>query len=555
MVSAVAFAAAPLRVQSHEAPASSELTPAMRLKLARSHKAANLNPALATKPVTGKHKTIIEEPEIILDELVVTPPEGTATIWSRYCYSYFAFFGGVYAMIDEGSCVNMVTTADGTVWIDNPISQFPVDTWVKGTLNEDGSVLTFSGAQFVYRDEYEDEVYDFYVCPVEYEEVDEDGGWFFPCDKVELIRQEDGSYKLEDELKMLGICDRYEGEWAWSGYADADAVLTKLDATCVEMPADVEATDWALISDDAVYKVKVGTTAEKVYIAGLMPGAQGCLVGDVDGDKVNFAGGQYIGADDLRYHTFVYGGEWTEIYDEYYEEDVPAVLCSGGISFNYDAEGKVLSDCPLIAFASSNDTSSDLYAVSALTDVKIEYQVREEGALPAAPCDIEVEDFDFDWGYADVYFTLPDTDVNGTLLDTENLYYCVYIDGELFTFYTDEYYEIPEDMTEIPYNFTDYWDFSYSGNAHAFSYYMTGFETLGIQSIYVENGVKLYSEITTVNVGNEGNADTALAKTVESVSYYDLQGRKVADPSAGLYIRRTVYTDGTSAVSKMRVNK
>lgn len=47
------------------------------------------------------------------------------------------------------------------------------------------------------------------------------------------------------------------------------------------------------------------------------------------------------------------------------------------------------------------------------------------------------------------------------------------------------------------------------------------------------------------------NSISANGRQVESVTYYDLQGRQVVNPAAGIYVRLTRYTDGTTATTKI----
>ncbi|MCC8071826.1 MAG: hypothetical protein LIO90_08520 [Bacteroidales bacterium] len=47
--------------------------------------------------------------------------------------------------------------------------------------------------------------------------------------------------------------------------------------------------------------------------------------------------------------------------------------------------------------------------------------------------------------------------------------------------------------------------------------------------------------------------DSKVAKDVKAVEYYDLQGRKVTNPTTGIYVKKNVFTDGTSTVEKISV--
>jgi hypothetical protein len=63
----------------------------------------------------------------------------------------------------------------------------------------------------------------------------------------------------------------------------------------------------------------------------------------------------------------------------------------------------------------------------------------------------------------------------------------------------------------------------------------------------------LYREFNlTLDPNFSGVDQVAAGKTVAKVTYIDIQGRVVVNPSAGrVYIVRTDYTDGTSSVNKV----
>ena len=107
-----------------------------------------------------------------------------------------------------------------------------------------------------------------------------------------------------------------------------------------------------------------------------------------------------------------------------------------------------------------------------------------------------------------------------------------------------------ETVNLIPYNFYDYFDFDAQGYRHTFYYYSDGLETIGIQAVYKNEEDKLYaSDVSVFPVASVKVIENE-SKTVTDVTYYDLQGRKVANPEAGLYIVRTAYADGTVSTRK-----
>lgn len=151
---------------------------------------------------------------------------------------------------------------------------------------------------------------------------------------------------------------------------------------------------------------------------------------------------------------------------------------------------------------------------------------------------------------------LPLVDTDGKLLDAGSYVYNIYVDNELFTLYPDEYTGIADtydELTNIPYNYTDSWDIEVDGSNHGLYYYMEGFETLGVQAIYTVDGITNKSALVNYNIetGETNEIDPAgisaitASKEVTGVEYYDLTGRKLDNPTTGLVIKRTTYSDGS----------
>ena len=169
--------------------------------------------------------------------------------------------------------------------------------------------------------------------------------------------------------------------------------------------------------------------------------------------------------------------------------------------------------------------------------------------------------FDEARGYGALQFWFEKNSVDGNLLDPNKLYYNVYFDGDLFTAYPDEYQNISEEITDIPYYFSDNsFDFIASGDMHTLYYYMTGFTKLGIQTFY-KDGDKVYkSNLVEYAIDEEGNftpietaikGATAESNTVKSVSFSDLSGRRVSNLASGVYLKTMKMADGTQKTVKV----
>ncbi len=180
-------------------------------------------------------------------------------------------------------------------------------------------------------------------------------------------------------------------------------------------------------------------------------------------------------------------------------------------------------------------------------------------AVPANPSADEWNDCGNDWGTSKFYFTLPTTDVDGNPLDPEKLSYSIYLDeDQLYTFdYWVYYYDIEDDMTEIPYSvysngydITDHVVYFYGSNYSEWPIFTW---RIGIQVHYTVGSITNSSDIVYLEVFpnpysgvEEMNAD----KTVASVRYYNMAGQEVAQPQ-GLAIKVTTYSDGTSSTVKV----
>jgi len=481
---------------------------------------------------------------------IVTPPAGTLTDWSRSSGAYLTFFGYVMGTADKGSVVQTVETAEGDVYVTNPLSQFPLDTWLKATKEADGS-LTIAGGQAIYVEEYDGETTVFYAVPLEIVE-DENGAWLYPtADNVFTLRWDGTGYASADPAITLGICAYQDGEYAWTGFGDYDWTMMPVTDKVTEIPDGLVPEKWAFISEEAAYFTNVAIAGDKIYISDLAPYSPGAwTVGTIKDGVVEIPAGSFLGADETLHWAYIYGGTVEQVYDEEWEEWVGVFVPKGAFRFNYDADAKRLSsiDTMIVTYGTVDldDENADVLVGKAIYDFLIEYQVRDVTVLPANPYDLYYTPYNYDYGYADLMFYTPLLDRDGKLMDIDNLYYEIYVDGELYTFYPDEYIYLDEEMTLIPNAFAENYDFGASGAAHQVYFYMDGIDTIGVQSIYIDpTDKKEYRsdlvELSDLSVANIAAGNAAVA----SSTYYDLQGRKVANPGAGLYIRRDVLTDGT----------
>lgn len=179
---------------------------------------------------------------------------------------------------------------------------------------------------------------------------------------------------------------------------------------------------------------------------------------------------------------------------------------------------------------------------------------------PAAPLPPKLTAFQpYDpnpWGGpGGLQFTLSYYSSDFNYLDPSHLYYNLYIDDELVTFSPDDYQNLETEMTDVPYSFSDQYEFyKYDENHRTIYFYKDVKKKIGMEAVYVDGDLRFGSGITEYYPnGDPTGVDMteATVKQIKSVDFYDLSGRKLSAPAKGICIRTITYTDGSKASRKI----
>lgn len=578
---AVAFTAfaAPVSLQKMNQPAPRKGVVTRSAMMAVSQQLAKDNRTVAGA-LNKARRALADPADLPAPDQIAAPitqqPEGAVTLCAKEGLGYnFNWFLGVYTQDICGGLTNVCVSSDGSkIYIQKPIffDAEAAENWIVGDLAD--GVATFSFPQCIAETDFygDGELIKDYAFVMEYGE-DEEGGWYFPCadQKLSFEFKDDGSLvPLFDDELMLGMCAYYsedevdEGEepgYSWLAVGDFIYSIAPITDKPVAVPDDVVFEEnWVRISNYATVPVGIGFSGDKVFVRGLF-NAEGMENSSVegtlsaDGKSVSFKRGQYFGPY-FEGGTTAYFFPFELVGEEGFEE----VVMLDELVFVYDAEAKVLS----------NDK---YYAISCSPEKLFYYEFEQNPRfyVPAAEFEVkalpdpvvayfseENEDYDED-AYCDFYFPTYDADFNP--LDTSKLFYQVWIDNELYTFYSDEYWmpEGVESMTDIPFGFntedTDVYEFMADGNMMEFNIHARGAECIAFRTLYKDGDKVIYSPMVSVlgefSKVNGINAD----RRAESVRFFDLNGVRVANPTNGLYIKQTVYSDGTVSHVKNVVAK
>lgn len=158
---------------------------------------------------------------------------------------------------------------------------------------------------------------------------------------------------------------------------------------------------------------------------------------------------------------------------------------------------------------------------------------------------------DFEEQSTETYFKFAAdaTDTQGAALPKDCLAFRFFIDGKPYVFTTADYRWISSDMPLIPYTFDNYNFFSQGGSNNEVRYVYfqnlpADIETIAVESVYTLNDNEAVSDRLVYNVKTGQSQTTGIEDVIvddpnAAPVYYDLQGRRVANPENGrLYLRR-----------------
>ena len=362
------------------------------------------------------------------------------------------------------------------------------DTWVKGTKGDDG-VYTFAlgqdlGATSSYRlfllgyDDSEGTVVEPKI------EVDEKAGVykFVNCFLVNATYT-DRSYYYSHFHANSTIAIKGESN---------DPVVAP-EGLVVE-DYTYQGTDYfAKEGEDPIVKksVKIGFYGDDVYMQGIagpyMPEAW--IKGKKDGNKITFRTGQQLGA-------------YSSTTTLWFRSFSPDMTRFEDAVFTYDAETGILTTDNYLSIAATK-SAGDNFIID--FDVTIS-KVVEKAATPSAP---SFGNLAYYPNGSFIEFNIPTVDVNGEGMLSNKLSYQLFskdAEGNIapITFTKDLYEKLEADMQEIPYGFTDKFDFY--EDAVYLNMDFSKWSQLGLQVIYKGGGETNTSEVVWYDIVYPYNA-------------------------------------------------
>ncbi len=491
--------------------------------------------ATAQGPDRAKAFTRLAPAQADAHGIISERPDGTSRYYTRTGGSTYAplYFQKV---TQDGIMSEVVFSADGTkAYFKNIISHAATDTWVEG--NVDGNTISVPLGQMVYW--WDSDNYGMRLARVDVKgsienyTVTSTGSVTFEIGDNGVLSLLGTSGEPDVNIfNGLGLVYTNEYEGKWSYYLDYATVMTPKEVEAVVPPADLEVETYSLLSESDGHIVNVGFDGADVYIQGISRNnvPEAWMKGTITGNKIvfplQFAGAiqsylLYFCGTDARIETDEDGYQtW-----KYYWSD-------GSITFDFDQRTRSFSSTQTLWV---NNSDTGLGRGEAFRSPLFR-PYKEVAATPATPSVVAFIDTYFERaGFNIVMFNVPLSDVDGNFIDPDLLSYQIYVDDdEPYPLYADEYPTLNEDMEEIPFRFNDGNRYILEG-AYAIYLFQSGFDRIGVQSIYRGGGEERRSDISYYSL----TAVNGLPADVPATAMrFDLSGRRVSARHKGVTISR-----------------
>lgn len=503
----------------------------------------------ATAKTIAKATTLPDASQIISEQ-----PEGTLY---KAMYRECAAFNNGYRKEYDGMATDIVVSKDGKkMYIGNPMGV--MDTgWIVGDIGEDG-IVSFNFPQVIYHQEA-NEAMD--IPEITYyawnSDVDMEN-YKVPLAASQTVKFTwDGTtLKQQTPKECISMGD---ADGKFSGYGSSDNVISVMTEKPVTLPAGIQSTTYKMAYTDYYTKtdmqknVSVAIDGNDIYLGKFYNNYW--IKGTINGSKVTFPSEQYLGSEKISYANH----EYFLVFDSQTYQSV------GNMEFDYDKTAGTLTSSQILGVNQGKKYAAliEVWMNPTLTDAHF------VTAAPATPVIVSVMPYGAEEGSnvgAMAYQLSTKTD-DGQELNSDNIYYNVYLDGKLTTFSAPTYQCLSAPLTDIPFGFYDYYTQQSSGaigydfavyNGMQYIYFYNSFNTVGLKAMYIDNetGVKYESPTVTYDV-TTGSTTTGISAAVadngavKSVEYYDLSGRKVSEPLKGIYMKTVEYANGKASTIKI----
>ena len=482
-------------------------------------------------------KVPVKLPGVPMDEAPVYNPAGDDESYMMSVTEDQGMFG-----VTDQSGYKMTIRRDddgATIWFRdltpgyNRYNEDEDYTWIKGTVN--GTDITVKAGQVVYQNDFYDQ-----KLYIEAVTVDEYGTVSSFLDDIHFTISGERIVQTDNSVYLAVYEDGETTDDAGMFIFMNNFVIEPTgEIPSFNPPATADIESRLMTWDGGNRMVKVARDNETIYIAGLSELAPDDFVpGTVENDKLTIKSGYILSSNPQRYIRLIGATE-----GEPDEWGFPSLEMTMTYTFDITSDGSTFTLNPAGDYIV--EASYDLQSFyNGFNNVKIFPYDGDKPAVPATPS-VDYNEYD------DIlHITIPATDKDGNYINSDLLTYRVEFDGVPYEFSPDSYFGITDPMVEIPYGFSDWYDFYANGDYHTiYLHDVPAWTTVEVVSTYTVDGVANSS--SSASQSGINSITSADRKVIEEI-FTDLTGRRLTNPAPGsIVIRSTRYDDGTVVHSKI----
>lgn len=506
-------------------------------------------------------KQLAKVPAAVTTDPITEQPAGRTDNNLRLGLSYFyPTSWGVSNDIEDWLVGNYTVADDGSVYIGNPFFGLNTGTWLK-LEKAGGDTLVCRTPQAIFNDGSQT----YYAVRMKMV-VDDNGTSYVydtdPADESKVLPMHflfqngklttlDGNVDDGYPSVMLALMDATGGYY---GYGSAVMTLQPVGYTATVLPDGLTTGQEALR-----YSTQDSTQFTSTIIASAEDGKSLYLrVPELGSDEQPLwiradktseglkVEKQYLGVANAH-HYFCLPGTADTYYDPDWGEYFSTYNIADQVSFDKTGEASYKAKLPQALLVTADDSKVNNQYLRTYVQPELNPFV-EVAATPANPSFAQVQPYDSAYASGLMQVVIPNTDVDGKLLNTAKLSYRFYKDDDVYVFSSDEYRYVTGELTELPWSYSDEYDIYSADQVKTIYTFFTDYTKLGVQSIYRGAGEEHLSDIIWYN--NPTGISGISARKAQRVEYYDLQGRRVSPSYRGVVIQRFSYPDGSVKVRK-----
>lgn len=513
---------------------------------------------------------------------VINDAPGVKTDYLKDCAGIH-YYNSMLLPYDEDGVAASVNIDGDDYYFFNILAFGVTDTYVKG--HRDGDVVTLPMNQYVTYDPSHDFGYVLGALKLILVESDGDEVPWYEYDpsitSMEYTVAADGSLALnlpgEADYLGLGMPEYvlgyyYSDTLEWAGYLEYKQLYVPFSDDSVRIPDGVDVTVYSFLETEIEgHKIDVAFDGDTLYLRGLSTYfPQATVRARIEGDKAYIKQDEFLGIYDDTY-ALVTKLMYPNPDADPNNSNIPAYLLAPA-DIEYCLE--IAPDRKTIRAAANDDyllcfnaAYDKLYYLDYFEDIRILYQDNYAGT-PRNPLYLRWTNQWIEYiGFTDVRFYPSNISTDETLLDNSCLFYTIYVDGSPYMFEEHQgldlcgdpilmYYGITEPTIYLPFGYNNLYDiYVYDYGLYDIGLYLEDIETVGVQMTYFYEGVTTVSDIVIYDIAtgettiqtpetpgdpDDSGIDNILTDEYANPSsdvYYDLNGRPVANPGHGIFIR------------------